>query len=89
MGEQGETLNMYDGDSRELGQSRLKPQIVVTREWYEDLCAFLAVLQLLADGVLTDEDGKFIERDLQLKKILIEYQFDDFAKWAESLRGKE
>ena len=78
-----ETLNMYPVGTIH-GGSRLKPQIVVTPWWYDELMRFISALQFLADG--TDiNTGKPIEPDLRLKQILIEHQFDNHKKWAEPL----
>jgi len=79
-----ETLNLFANDLCKIEQTRLKPYIVVTREWFQRLMSLFATLQLLADGGLCDE-GKKVSMDLHVKKALKENCFDNWCNLMEPL----
>lgn len=68
--------NLYTNNPSELGQTRLKPHIVVTREWYDSLIGLFAGLRLLANGMYF-YNGEMVPRDVHLRALLQGYDFLD------------
>ena len=91
----GETLNMYPNPQTDDGETRLKPYIVVTREWYKEMHSLLSCLHLMANGnywplSVTKSRRKLKAKDLmppnlELKTELIERDLWDWHKFNEPL----
>ena len=84
-----EILNMHANNPKNWGELRLKPYIVVTKQFYLDLVRLHSGLKLLADGMFI-ENGEQLPMDLPLRQLLIDndfYEFDKLDKQLSLVRG--